>query len=106
MSSCSDPRQRFEYQALHCRAAWQKMAESYRQRVLGRLTSEGGLMMEAWIAGLERRHSLSEWLDGDYPFSLLPTEFPTGPSPRQLVSSHPFSDFHPWLNLPISPESS
>ncbi len=63
-------------------------------------------LAQVWLAVLRKRHPLARWLDSEHPYSALPTEFPSGPSPRQLIASHPFTDFHPWLSQAISPGSS
>lgn len=93
-------------QALWCRDAWHRLAPPRRAAIRARLVRDGSALALAWITVLDRAHPLAVWLDGDEPFEALPTEFPGGFSPRQLISSHPFTDVHPWFHPATSPASS
>lgn len=96
-----DPQRRLERQAAHCRAAWRALTPVGREALRRRLGDDP--IDRAWHAVLDRRHPLADWLDGDAPLDTLPDRFPDGLTPRQLFSSHPFTDFHPWFTLPTSP---
>lgn len=96
-------------QALRLRGHWRDPRN--RQTALDRLDSYPATdpTVGVWRAILNgvwpdgKAHPFVAWLEGDEPFSALPSEFPAGPSPRMLVSSHPFLTAAPWLIQPTSP---
>src|SRR5690349_5626678 len=92
-------------QALHCRWAWTALGPGGRDALAERLKN-GDDWDLAWVEVLAGEHPLARWLEGDAPYEALPRSFPAGPNARQLLSSHPFTGWHPWSILPSSPGSS
>ncbi|MCK6526487.1 hypothetical protein L6R50_02665 [Myxococcota bacterium] len=102
-----DPRARLARQATLCRAAFRALAPDARSSLASRLRSTGDALDACWAEVLEGPHPLAAWLEGEDPFDALPSDFARGPSARQLVSSHPFTGFHPWLHAcPPDPRTS
>lgn len=97
------PRERSLRQAALCREQWCALDEARRERLIARLREEDHPIGRVWIEVLEGRHPLAAWLDG--PSDGLPS-WPGAPSPRQLFSSHPFSERPPWSTPPTSRPSS
>ena len=97
------PRDALHQQAAHCRRAWQALGPA------GRATwpvPGDDLYARAWRVILRGEHPLAGWLDSAAAVETLPQEFPDGPSPRQLFSSHPFAAWHPWSIRLMFPEYS
>lgn len=97
------PDHRVRRQAAFCRREWGRLTEDRRQALIARLEREAHPIGALWIEVLRGEHPLAAWLDGTDPE--LPRWQGT-PSPRQLFSSHPFSERTPWSNPRISPGSS
>lgn len=102
----SGPGKRLAAQAEHCRRTWALLTEQKRSQLCRRLEAENSPFSAVWVQILERRHPFASWLEGTAPFEDLPADYEAGPSPRQIISSHPFTDVHPWFNLPMSREFS
>lgn len=97
------PEQRIRRQAAFCRREWGRLTEERRQALIERLEREGHPIGSHWIAVLRGEHPLSHWLSGTE--ADLP-RWPGTPTPRQLFSSHPFSERTPWSTRRTSPGSS
>jgi hypothetical protein len=89
--------------ALRCRRAWHRLGVAGRADLAARL-SGGDAWDRAWSAVLRGEHPLAAWLDGDDAVQSLPAD--ASPSPRQLLSSHPFRVERPWSSPSPSDESS
>lgn len=91
-------------QAERCREAWRALGPAGRTRLAQTLGD--GELDATWRRVLAGDHAFAGWLDGDAPFEALPSGWDEGPSPRQLLSSHPFTGWRPWSNLLTFPTSS
>jgi hypothetical protein len=98
------PRDALVAQAARCRAAWRDLGPDGRARLAAELGDDW--LAAAWKRVLAGDHPLADWLDGDEPFEVLPNEWAEGPSPRQLLSSHPFIGWRPWSKRLTFPTSS
>lgn len=72
MPSNESPAERLAAQANRCRATWRRLSPARRAKICRRLEAEGHRIGRVWIAVLEGRHPLAEWLDGDLPLDALP----------------------------------
>ncbi len=99
------PTDRWLRQAERVRRQWRTLSRMRRDRLITRLQRENHPIGRVWIDVLERAHPLVAWLDGDGPASDL-LALQTTPEARQLITSHPFSDWTPWSTPATSPASS
>lgn len=101
----SPPTRRWLDQAERCRRQWRTLSDARRTRLIARLQREDHAIGRVWIDVLTRAHPLVTWLDSEAPASDLIT-LDTSPDARQLITSHPFSDWQPWSTPPTSRGSS
>lgn len=87
-----DPNERLRLQAHRLRTLWQSMSAEERQRLGETLPTDP--LGRAWAAILAGEHPFAVWLDSDQAWP--PTHGPGLPTPRQLVTSHPFARRSPW----------